>query len=107
MPAPRPEPLLAQQVGCRVWQRVRNGGWSTFVGLVAGVAVMPALSGPDLAMALSTVTMLVLAPAVEVLEGSLMKGNRCSAPTLSSVLDLCMEMDRAAYLGHACPVVLL
>lgn len=36
-----------------------------------------------------------------------LKCNRYFAPTLSSVLDLCMEMDRAAYLGHACPVVLM
>lgn len=61
-----------------------SGGWSTVPGLVGGVAAMSVLSAvrPALSYGLVAVTMLVLAPGVEVVEGSLMKAGEIALGTL-------------------------
>lgn len=76
-----------------------SGGWSTFLGLVGGVAAMSALSAvrPGLSYGLVTVTMLVLAPGVEVVEGSLMKAGEIALGTLCGAAAAAAVMPRAAH----------
>jgi uncharacterized membrane protein YccC len=76
-----------------------SGGWQTFAGLVTGVAAMAALSAlrPGLSYGLVTVTMLVLAPGVEVVEGSVLKAGEIALGTLCGAAAAAAVMPRAAH----------
>nr|CAD6630543.1 FUSC family protein [arsenite-oxidising bacterium NT-25] len=73
---------------------IGNGGSTTVLGLTIGVAMMAALAAimPNLSYGLVTVTILTLAPGVEVIEGALVKaveitlGSLCGAATAAAVM---------------------
>lgn len=76
-----------------------GGEWSTFGALIVGVAAMAAISAtrPGLTYGLVTVTMLVLAPGVEVVEGALMKAAEIALGTLCGAAAASAVMPRAAH----------
>nr|CAD6628244.1 FUSC family protein [Rhizobium sp. TCK] len=73
---------------------IGTGGSMTVLGLTIGVAMMAALAAikPSLSYGLVTVTILILAPGVEVIEGALVKaveitlGSLCGAATAAAVM---------------------